>query len=284
MCTCIVDNQKVPVVDFWKLPLNRKFVAVFAETSRNVVNMVFRKIFFSAHLNLVVCSVHSGPHQICHGSVTADVLPVDVLLVDCLRYKPAVWTRNRSSALKADFHRIKTCGNNHIVVKFPDVFCNIVQIDFFLSGSVWDSDTAAQINELNVHSGFLLNFKHKLKDDFRSINKKVRVQLVGSDHCVKTEMLYSLGLADFVSLNHLFARETVFCLLGFSDDCVTAFLQRTRVVAEADCVGHFTAKRILQKRNVRDVVQVDYRPEFFGGLEFLCRSVVAREHDSVPGD
>ena len=72
--TSIVDDNQVTHVDFWKFTLNGKLIAVFAERTYNVVNMVFWSVFFAADSYFVIRTVHTRSHKVCHTGICTDII------------------------------------------------------------------------------------------------------------------------------------------------------------------------------------------------------------------
>ena len=58
----------------------------------------------------------------------------------------------------------------------------------------------------------------------RSVNKEIRIQLVGSNHSMNSKMLYAFRLANFISMNHLLFSKPVLCFFWLSDYRISAFL------------------------------------------------------------
>ena len=93
---------------------------------------------------------------------------------------------------------------------------------------------------------------------------------------MKSEPLCTLLLHNLVAVKKLLPCQTVLCLLRLSYDSVS-FLQRTRVVPEADKLGNSGA--LLQERDVGDIVQVDDSSQLVCFFVLGSRSVVGGEHD-----
>ena len=86
----IVDHQNVAHVDLRKIPVNRKFVVIFAQRTCHVIFVVTGFIFLTHDRNMVIGAIHSRTHQVYGTGVHTDVLLVDVFFMDCSSYKAAV--------------------------------------------------------------------------------------------------------------------------------------------------------------------------------------------------
>ena len=64
--TCIVDNYKVAHINFWQLALNCKLVRVFAKGTYDIVYVVARFILLTKNADLMVASVNTWAHKVCH--------------------------------------------------------------------------------------------------------------------------------------------------------------------------------------------------------------------------
>src|SRR5574344_641530 len=280
--TCIVNNHDIAYVDLRELTLYGELVAVLAERAYHIVHMVLRRILFAAHGKFMICAVHAGAHQVRHACVCADILAVDMLFVDRRRDEPAVRSCNRAAAFKRDAERIKSGRNDFFIVELSDTARDVVKIDFFLTGTVRYSDAAAEINEFYRDAELLFYLDAEIEHDARGINKEIRIKFVRSDHGMKAEMLYTFRPALTVCFKKLITRKAVFCFFRFSDDRIAALLKRARIIAKTGAFRKFSAERVPEKCDMRNVVKIAYVSVIVCIAEFGCRCLVRCEHDSVP--
>ena len=85
VCACVVDDQDVAVVDFRQAAVDGEFIAVFAERTGDVIDVVFRCIFLAHDRDVMVRAVHARTHEVGHAGIDADVFLPDVFVMDSRR-------------------------------------------------------------------------------------------------------------------------------------------------------------------------------------------------------
>ena len=95
---------------------------------------------------------------------------------------------------------------------------------------------------------------------------------------MKSKMSYALVAAYTVRLKKLLARKTVLRFFRLSDDGISAFLERSRIVTETDCVRKFS-KSLFQIFNVSKIIKVNDVAVFCGIFVFLRRSFVGSKNN-----
>ena len=146
---------------------------------------------------------------------------------------------------------------------------------------IWYTDAAAKVYELQLDACFLVDFSRGIEHKACGVDEGIGMKLVGDDHAVETEAFNAALLRDFIRLNELIMRETVFCFLRASDD-VVACNACSRVVTEGK---HFREAGVLfEVVDMGYVVEVYDSTKLNGTLKFICRSVVGGEHNVFAPD
>lgn len=278
--TGVVDDEEVAFFDRWQFALDGKFVAVFAEATDDVVNVIVWRVFLAEDGDVVVSAVHTWAHEVGHGGVNADVVAVGVLVVDGAGDEVAVRAGHHAAAFEHDLERIEAGWHDDLVVHFLDQAGNVFEIHWFLFWAIWDADAAAEIDEGNAHAGFFINFDNEIEHYLGGFSEIFWVELVGNDHGVETEFFAAFFFADGVGFDDLVLGEAVFRFFRLADELV-AIAQWARVVAEAD--GLWQLVLAFDVFDVADVVEVEDGAEFDRVVIFCHWGVVRGEHDVFAG-
>ena len=175
---------------------------------------------------------------------------------------------------------MQTRRSDHGLVGFADSVGDDAQVDSLLIRLVGNTDSPADVDELDADVQGVLDFNHQLEQHLGGIDKVVGVQLVGGDHGVQPEMLDPLVFHRAIALDELLLGESVLGFLGFPDDRVS-LAKRAGIVAKAE---KFRQPDVFfQIGDVTDVIQVDNCAQLLGFLILLIGGVIGGEHDVLSG-
>ena len=144
----IVDHKQVAHVDMRQLTIDGELVVVLAQIARNVVRVCDRRrglvgaTRLAHHRNVVVGAIHGRANQIDGTGVHADIVLVDLLLVDGLGDQAAVGAHHKAAHLGADGHIAHAGRNQDLVVCRVHSFADGMDIVGLLLGQVGDADAA----------------------------------------------------------------------------------------------------------------------------------------------
>ena len=166
MCAGVVDEEEVSDFHFRKHAVDREFIVVFAQGTCYVIFVVARLIFFSHHRDVVVSAVHCRPHQIDRAGITADVLFVDVFLMDGAGNESAVRSHHETAHFRVNCNIAHAGRNENFIVHFMYTLANHADVIAFLIRFVRNSDAAGKIDEFNLHARLFLQLYSQLKQCF----------------------------------------------------------------------------------------------------------------------
>ena len=86
----IVNNQNIADVNFRQHSVNCKLIIILAKSAGYVIFMVAGSVFLAQHRYVMIRTIHCRSHKIAGTGVNADILLVDVLLMNALCYKMTV--------------------------------------------------------------------------------------------------------------------------------------------------------------------------------------------------
>ena len=112
----VVDVQVVSHLNLREPAVDREFVIILAQGSGHIVNLVSGRILLAEHGDMVVSAVHGRAHQVRRAGVHADVLLVDVLLVDRLRDQAAVRSHHEPSHFGENAHVSHSMRHQDLIV------------------------------------------------------------------------------------------------------------------------------------------------------------------------
>ena len=144
----IVDHKQVAHVDMRQLTIDGELVVVLAQIARNVVRVcdgcsgLVGAARLAHHRNVVVDAIHGGADQIDGARIDADIVLVDLLLVDGLGDQAAVGAHHKAAHLGADGHIAHAGRNQDLVVCRVHSFADGMDIVGLLLGQVGDADAA----------------------------------------------------------------------------------------------------------------------------------------------
>ena len=133
---------------------------------------------------MVISAIHSGSHEIRHTGIHPDIVPINVLMVDGLGNEEPMRPCNHPTIFHQHLHGVQTGRLDHFLIKLMNRLPHMLQIHRLLAGLVGNSNSAAEIDEIN----FDIKLLEKLDRDFKKhpgcLNEKVGIQLVRGDHGV----------------------------------------------------------------------------------------------------
>ena len=232
---------------------------------------------------MVVSAIHGGTNEVDGTGVHADIVLVDLLLVDSLGDQAAVGAHHKAAHLGADGHIVHAGGNQDLVVCRVYSLADGANVVGLLLGQVGDADAAGQIDEGDVCAGLALQAYGKLKEDARELGVVVVGDSVAGKECVDAKVLGTLGLEYAEGLEELLGGHAIFGVARVVHDAVGELEQAAWIKAAADRLGD-GSRNTLKELDVADVVKVDDGAQLVGELKVGRRRVVGREHDVMPGD
>ena len=156
MCACIVDKEQVALIDLRKHAVDCKLIVVLAEGTCHIVLVVAGLVLFSHNRDMVVSAIHSRTHQVYRAGVNTDVLLVSVLLMDRSCHESAVRSQHEAAKLCEDRHVAHSCRNKNFLVNLSYALTDNLDIIRLLIRSVRDTDSAGEVDELDISAGLLL--------------------------------------------------------------------------------------------------------------------------------
>ena len=105
---------------------------------------------------MVISAVHSRAHQVYCACINADVLLIGMLLMDRSCHESAVRSQHETSKLSEDRNIAHSCRNENFLVNFSYALTDNLDIVRLLVRSVRDSDSAGEVDELDVSASLFL--------------------------------------------------------------------------------------------------------------------------------
>ena len=285
----VVDYKQVAHVDLRQLAVDGELIVVLAQVTRDVVGVrngrcdLVGATRLAHHRNVVVGTIHSGTNEVDGACVHADIVLVNLLLVDGLGDQAAVGAHHKAAHLGADGHIAHAGGDQNLVVGCVYALADGVDVVSLLLGQVGDTHTAGQIDKGDMCAGLALQTHGKLKEDARELGVVVVGDGVAGKECVDAKVLGALGFEYAEGLEELLGGHAVFGVAGVIHDAVGELEQAARIKAATDLLGD-GPRNALKELDVADVVKVDDGAQLVGKLKVCRRRVVGREHDVMAGD
>ena len=245
--------------------------------------MVAGGVLLAHHGDMVVSAVHGRAHQVHRAGVHADILLVGVLFMDRLRHQAAVGAHHEAAKLRVNRHIAHACRNQHLLVNPAHALSDDPDVVGLLIRTVGNSDAAGKIDETDIRPRLFFQPDSQLKEHLckhRII--LVRHRIAGQER-VKAEMLRSLFPQNPVGVKKLLLRHAVLGVPGVVHDIVADLEDSARVEPAADGLRNI-AYGLLQKINVRKIIQIDDSADLRRVRKLLRRRVIGGKHDILPGD
>ena len=118
--------------------------------------MITRLVLLAHHSDVVVSAVHSRTHQVYRACVNTDVLLVGMLLVDRSCHESAVRSQHEAAKLCEERHIAHSCRNKNFLVNLSYALADDLDVVRLLVRSVRDSDSAREVDELDVGASLFL--------------------------------------------------------------------------------------------------------------------------------
>ena len=239
--------------------------------------MVAGGVLLAQHRDVMVGAVHGRAHQVGRAGVNADVLLVNMLLVQHGGDKCAVGCQHEAAHLGEDGDITHAGGHQNLLKLLAHALADGSNVVAALVGAVGNTDAARKVDELDFCAGALVQADGQLKQDSGQLRVIVVSHGVAGQEGVDAELLGTGSHQPGVSLGHLILAHAVLGVAGIVHDTVAQLEHTARVEAAADGLGH--ARDLFKERNVGQVVQIDVRAEVVGFLHVLRRRVVGGKHD-----
>ena len=278
----VVDDYQVPHVDLGQAPLDGELVVVLAKAAGDIVHMVQDGVLLAQHGDVVVSAVHGRTHQVGGAGVQADVLPVDVLLVEHGGYQMAEGRQHEPAQLGINRHIAHARGIHDLLIAHPHSVADGLDVAPGLLGAIVHADAAGEIDEGEVRPGGVAQ-PHRQAEQLAG---KLRVIFigggVGGQEGVDAEVLGSQLHQAVDGTGHLILGHAVLGVPGPVHEGVAQAEGPAGVEAQANCLRHRAQPR--QKIHMGGVVQVDVGTQLPGLFHVLAGGDVGGEHHIVTGD
>ena len=276
----VVDDDEVAHFDFRQFSLDSKFVAVFAKRTGHIIDMVLRCIGFAKDGDVVVRAIHARAHEVSHASVGADVVSVNVLVVQGFGHQEAEGAGHHAAAFEGNTGMVEAC---HLFFeKNLRTFAEAFQIHRILLRTVRNADAAAEVDEGDGDTLFSLDFIGQVKHHADGAQESRELQFSGNDHGVDTDVGNPFFFRPVHAGHELVLHHAVLGFFRCADNGIAASQVRARVVAEADFLRDDTQS--FQVCQVGHIIEIDDGAQFIGFQEFFIRCIVGREYNVVAGD
>ncbi len=241
--------------------------------------MVAGGVLLAQDAHVVVGAVDGGAHKVGGTGVHADVLLVDMLLVDGLGDEGAEGREHEAAHLGEDGDVAHACGHEDAVVGLVHAGADDGDVVLGLLGAVVDAHATGEVDVADVHAGGLGHAHRKLEELGGQGRVVVVGHGVGGQEGVDAEVLGAQGLQTGEGLHHVGLAHAVLGVAGVVHDVVAQLVDAAGVVAAEDGLGHLG--HLLQEVHHRDVVEVDESAELGGLVHVERRRLVGGEHDLV---
>ena len=151
-----MDEEQVALIDLRKHAVDCKLIVVLAEGACHIVLVITRLVLLAHHRDVVVSAIHCRTHQVYRAGIHTDVLFVSVLLMDRSCDKRTVRSQHETAKLSEDRHIAHSCRNKNFLVNLSYALTDNLDIIRLLIRSVRDTDSAGEVDELDISAGLLL--------------------------------------------------------------------------------------------------------------------------------
>ena len=283
MGSSVVNEQVVPLVDLRKVAVNREFIIILAQRSRHVISVVMRQLLLAKHCDVMVCAVHGRPHQVCCTGVNADILLVDMLLIDGLRNQCPVRSHHEASHLREDLYIAHAVLCQNLIIDPVHALPDLQDIIRLLVRAIWNTDAAGKINELDAAAGLIPKPDSKLKKRPRQCRIVVIGHSIGYQKCMKAEVFHTFLLQNPVRLKNLLFRHPILGVSRVVHDAVRKSVNSARVKAAAHRLRK-SSQHLLHNRDMGNVIKIDDCAKLIGIAKLLRLCVIGGIHDLLSGD
>ena len=158
MCSRIMNKEQITDIDFRQHPVDSKFVVILAQTAGNIIFMIAGRILLTHYGNVMIGPVHGWTHQISSTGIQSDILFIGMFNVDGFSNKRPIGSQHITAHLCKNFYVSHSCRHQDILKSLTYAFADNHNIIALLIGTIRDTDTAGQIDELNMRSCLFLQF------------------------------------------------------------------------------------------------------------------------------
>ena len=158
-----MDKKIISLLNLRQHPVYGKLVIVLAQRTCHIIHMVAGRILFSKHRDMVISPVHCRPHQVHRTGIHADILLMDMLLMDRLCHKGSERPHHKPSHLGIDRHISHSRGNQNLLIGFLHTFSDHIYIIRRLPRLIGDAHAAGEIDKGNMRARLLPQLHRKLK-------------------------------------------------------------------------------------------------------------------------
>lgn len=151
--TCVMDYKIIAHVDLRKLAVDRELIVVLTQGTGHIIGVVARCIFLAKDRDVMVSTIHSRTHQVYRTGIHADVLLVDMFLVDCLCNKVSIRGKHETAKLCEQADIAKSGRDKHLIEYLVYTFANLQDIIAFLIRCIRDTNTAGQVDVGKLDAG-----------------------------------------------------------------------------------------------------------------------------------
>ena len=150
-----MDVEVISHLDFRQFSADCKLVVVLAEGARDIVDMIVRRRLFAEYGNVVVGAVHGRTHQIDRTGIHADVIFVNVFLMNGLGDKRAVGSQHEAAHLRINRDLTESRGNQDFLVNPLHLSADLRNIVGALFRAIGDAHASREVDEGNLRARLL---------------------------------------------------------------------------------------------------------------------------------
>lgn len=279
----VVDGEDIADLQLGEHAVDGELVVVLAQPAHDVVLMRARLVFLAQHGDVMICSVHGGAHEVGGAGVHAGVFLVYVLEVYDGGDEVAVRPQHVAAELGAQ-GRLHVRSAEHALVLRLDLGGDERDVGLVVLGQIGYAHAARKVDEGEFRARFLVQFLGGLEEYARESGVVIVAQVVGREEGVQSEALDAVRFQFVDRLGELRAGHAVLGILRGAHDAVAHGEVHAVVVAQGHAFGHVVARDVLEKVDVREVVQRDGRAQLERVSVLFGGRFVGGEHDVVPRD
>ena len=159
---------------------------------------------------MMICTIDCRTHKVRCTCINSDVFLIDMLLMNCLSYKTAIWSKHKSSKLCIDCNITHSGRNKYFFVYFADTLTDLSDIIRSLIWFVSDSNTTGKVDKLHMSACLFLKFHCHFKHLFRQHRIILICHSIACKECMDTEFLGTFFLQNLECFKNLFCCHTIF--------------------------------------------------------------------------
>ncbi len=198
--------------------------------------------------------------------------------MDHLGHQRTVGCQHEAAQLREDADFVQSVRLQNLIIDLMHALADDHNVIGSLVRLVGHTDTAGQVNEVELHTALFLDSDGQLEKLLSQCRIIVIGDGIGGQEGMDAEMLYALGLQDPVALQDLLCGHAVLGILGVVHDGVGDLEISARVVAKAHGLRE-VSQGLLQLGDVGEVIQIDDGAQLFRQLVLRKRCIVGGEHD-----